>query len=87
MRGRRCKQSPGSSWTGGTFRCFRAGNAGRVGVLANGIPRGRRWCHGDGKCFLNPDRKLPVARQLCPGPAGAGISLVAAQALEAPALV
>lgn len=87
MRGRRCEWSPGSSWSSGLLGCFRAGNAGRVGVLANGSPRGRRRCHGDGKHFLNPDRKLPAARQLCPGPAGAGISLVATQALEAPALI
>lgn len=87
MSGRRCKRSPGSSWIGGTFGFFRAGNAGRVGVLANGIPRERRRWDGDGKRFLNPDRKLPAARRLRPGPAGAGISLVAAEALEAPALV
>lgn len=87
MSGRRCKRSPGSSWIGGTLRFFRAGNAGGVGVLANGIPRERRRWNGDGKRFLDPDRKLPAARQLRPGPAGAGISLVAAEALEAPALV
>jgi len=97
-RGAVCHPQPGAVFRGrgrssascrsaggreGFFMCKRRG---RSGGLPNEIQTSGGW-HGHGGRSSEAERRLAVALQLQPLHAGAGVALVAADALQAPALV